>query len=165
MTAIQDARTLLVSLSAATMHQDDPSFLIELVDAIPDPADRDAVVGAVGAVDWDGRRMVEVVVQGWRFECLVEDAERAALRDRASRPRAAADSSGGPLEIRAIIPGRIAAVSVVAGDPVVAGQAVLVVEAMKMQNEIRAPRDGTISRVAVASGETIEIGDLLVVIA
>jgi len=165
MTERRDARTLIVTLSAATMHQDDPPILVEPVDAIFDPSSQDAVVGAVGAVDREGRRMVEVVVQGWRFECLVEDAERAALRDRASRPRAVGYASDGPLEIRAIIPGRIAAVSVVAGDPVVAGQAVLVVEAMKMQNEIRAPRDGTISRVAVASGETIEIGDLLVVIA
>ena len=40
----------------------------------------------------------------------------------------------------------------------------LVVEAMKMQNELRAPRDGTIARVGVAEGLKIEIGDLLVVI-
>ena len=165
MTADQDARTVLVTLSAATMHQDDPSFLIEPVDALHDPVGWDAVVGEVGAVDRHGRKMVEVVVQGWRFECTVEDAERAALQVRASRPRTAGETRGGPLEIRAIIPGRIAAVSVVAGDSVLAGQAVLVVEAMKMQNELRAPRDGTISRVAVASGQTIEIGDLLVVLA
>lgn len=165
MTADQDARTVLVSLSAATMHQDDPSFLIEPVDAISGPAGRDAVVGDVGSANREGRRIVEVVVQGWRFEWIVEDAERATLRARASRPRTAGDTSDGPLEIRAIIPGRVAAVSVVAGDPVVAGQAILVVEAMKMQNELRAPRDGTVSRVAVASGQTIEIGDLLVVLA
>ena len=158
------AKTLLVTLSAATMHHDGSPFLVEPAEAISDAARRDAVVGEVG-VDRDGRRIVEVVVQGWRFECLVEDAERAALRSRASRPRAAADSSGGPLEIRAIIPGRIAAVSVVAGDPVLAGQSILVVEAMKMQNELRAPRDGKVARVAVASGQTIEIGDLLVVLA
>lgn len=165
MTNDEGARTLLVTLSAATMHHDSSPFLVEPAKAISDAARRDAVVGAVGVLDEDGRRVVEVVVQGWRVECIVEDAERAALRDRASRPRTVTDSSGGPLEIRAIIPGRIAAVSVVAGDSVVTGQAVLVVEAMKMQNELRAPRDGTISRVAVASGQTIEIGDLLVVIA
>ena len=45
-----------------------------------------------------------------------------------------------------------------------AGQQLLVVEAMKMQNELRAPRDGTIDRVGVSVGVTIEIGDLLVVI-
>ena len=54
--------------------------------------------------------------------------------------------------------------SVAAGDEVTAGQQLLVVEAMKMQNELRAPRDGTIDRVGVAVGVNIEIGDLLVVI-
>jgi biotin carboxyl carrier protein len=47
---------------------------------------------------------------------------------------------------------------------VAAGQTLLVVEAMKMQNELRTPRDGTIERVAVAVGETIDLGDLLVVL-
>ena len=56
------------------------------------------------------------------------------------------------------------AVSVGVGDTVTAGQQLLVVEAMKMQNELRAPRDGTIERVGVAVGVNIEIGDLLVVI-
>ena len=46
-----------------------------------------------------------------------------------------------------------------------AGQQLLVVEAMKMQNELRAPRDGTIEQVAVGAGATIEVGDLLLVIA
>jgi biotin carboxyl carrier protein len=50
------------------------------------------------------------------------------------------------------------------GDAVVAGQQLLVVEAMKMQNELRAPRDGTIDRVGIAPGVNIEVGDLLVVI-
>jgi glutaconyl-CoA decarboxylase len=53
---------------------------------------------------------------------------------------------------------------VVAGDAVTAGQQLLVVEAMKMQNELRAPRDGTVERVAVGAGRTIEVGDLLLVI-
>jgi glutaconyl-CoA decarboxylase len=52
----------------------------------------------------------------------------------------------------------------VAGDAVVASQQLLVVEAMKMQNELRAPRDGTITRVAVGAGENIEVGDLLLVL-
>ena len=61
-------------------------------------------------------------------------------------------------------PGVVVSVSVVPGDAVVAGQQLLVVEAMKMQNELRAPRDGTITRVGVGAGQTIEVGDLLLVI-
>jgi biotin carboxyl carrier protein len=105
----------------------------------------------------------EVVVDGWRVEVDVESAGRAALRERASRGREQA-THGGPVEVRAIIPGVVVAVSVVAGDAVVAGQQLLVVEAMKMQNELRAPRDGTVERVAVGPGVTIEVGDPLLVI-
>lgn len=121
-------------------------------------------VGHVGSVDRHGRRPVEVIVDGWRFDLVVEDAERADLLRRASRERASGALSGGPLEIRAIIPGRVASMLVAAGDGVTVGQAMLVVEAMKMQNELRAPRDGTVARVAVGAGQTIEIGDLLVVL-
>ena len=66
--------------------------------------------------------------------------------------------------MRAIIPGRIISVAVVTGDPVDAGQELLVVEAMKMQNELRAPRGGIVSNVAVGVGGTIEVGDLLLVL-
>jgi biotin carboxyl carrier protein len=68
------------------------------------------------------------------------------------------------LEIRAIIPGRIASVAVAAGDAVEIGQTLLAVEAMKMQNELRAPRAGTVARVAATAGTTVELGDLLVVL-
>jgi biotin carboxyl carrier protein len=111
----------------------------------------------------DGRSRLEVLVEGWRFEVAVEDAARAQLRRRATRTTDAVATSGSA-DIRAIIPGRIAAVRVAAGDEVAAGQTLLVVEAMKMQNELRAPRPGTIERVAVGEGQTIDRGDLLVVL-
>jgi biotin carboxyl carrier protein len=107
---------------------------------------------------------VEVVVDGWRFEFHVEDEARAALRDRARRDRGATAAAGGPLEIRAIIPGRILAVAVTPGDVVETGQTLLAVEAMKMQNELRAPRAGTVARVPATAGATVELGDLLVVL-
>ena len=105
----------------------------------------------------------EVIVGGWRVEVELEPERRAALRERARRG-AGTTARGGPLEVRAIIPGRVVAVSVRPGDALEAGQQVLVVEAMKMQNELRAPREGTVERVGVAVGDTIEVGDLLVVI-
>lgn len=107
---------------------------------------------------------IEVVVDGWRFELEVEDSARAALRARATRARVHGLGNG-PLEVRAMIPGRVAAVAVTAGDAVTAGQTLVVVEAMKMQNELRAPRDGVVERVSVGVGETIDLGDLLVVLA
>jgi biotin carboxyl carrier protein len=110
-----------------------------------------------------GVRHREVLVDGFRFDVEVESERIAALRERARKGRAASAHSG-PLEVHAIIPGRVVTVSVAPGDAVTAGQQLLVVEAMKMQNELRAPRDGTISSVGVAPGATIDVGDLLVVI-
>ena len=61
-------------------------------------------------------------------------------------------------------PGRVASIAVSPGETVETGHALLVVEAMKMQNELRAPRAGTVRAVAVAAGQTVEAGALLVVI-
>jgi biotin carboxyl carrier protein len=105
----------------------------------------------------------EVAVGGWMVVVEIESERRASLRERARRGRETT-ALRGPTEVRAIIPGRILSVSIVPGDAVVAGQQLLVVEAMKMQNELRAPRDGVISNVAVSPGRTIEVGDLLLVL-
>jgi biotin carboxyl carrier protein len=105
----------------------------------------------------------EVIVDGWRFELEVEPAARVALRDRARRGREAATHSG-PTEVHAMIPGVVVSVAVVPGETVVAGQQLLAIEAMKMQNELRAPRGGIVERLAVAPGQRIDVGDLLLVI-
>jgi biotin carboxyl carrier protein len=111
-----------------------------------------------------GTTRIEVLVDGWSVVVELEPAARAELRERARRA-AAATGHGGTLEVRAIIPGRILSVAVAAGDSVEAGQQLLVVEAMKMQNELRASRGGVVERVAVAPGTTVELGDLLLVLA
>jgi biotin carboxyl carrier protein len=123
----------------------------------------DVLFGPVRVDRAHGTRHREVIVNGWRIEVEIESERYAALRERARRG-AGAVSLGGPIEVRAIIPGRIVAISVRAGDRVEAGQQILVVEAMKMQNELRAPREGAVDRVGVAVGDTIDVGDLLVVI-
>jgi biotin carboxyl carrier protein len=64
-------------------------------------------------------------------------------------------------QVTAYMPGRVVAVLVAAGEQVSAGQGVLVLEAMKMQNEIQAEHEGTIKRVCVAPGEAVEGGDVL----
>jgi biotin carboxyl carrier protein len=108
-----------------------------------------------------GRRRREVIVDGWRFEVEVEPEARARLRERAAG-RSAGAAHGGRLEIRAVIPGRVLSVTVARGDEVKTGDRLLVVEAMKMQNEIRAPRSGRVARVAVGAGQTVELRDLMV---
>jgi len=117
--------------------------------------------GSAGPASGVARR--EVIVDGWRIEIEIESERRASLRERARRGREET-ARGGPTEVHAIIPGRVISVSIAPGDSVVAGQQLLVVEAMKMQNELRAPRDGVISRLAVGPGQTIEVGDLMLVL-
>ena len=121
------------------------------------------VLGPIHRRETDGVDVRELGVDGWRIEVELEPERRASLRERARR---AVDASGrgGPVEVHAIIPGRIVALSVAAGDAVEAGQQLLVLEAMKMQNEIRAPREGSIERIPIAVGDNVEVGDLLMVI-
>jgi biotin carboxyl carrier protein len=160
MTASRGA--IRVSSSAATARPGEEAIVVE-----PGPPVGTRPLAApadVGPADVDGRRLVEVVVDGWRFEFLVEDEARAGLRERATRDHDHGASAGVTLEIRAIIPGRVASVAVAPGDTVEAGQTLLAVEAMKMQNELRAPRGGTVVSVPAGDGATVELGDVLVVL-
>jgi biotin carboxyl carrier protein len=132
----------------------------------PDPApDAGRVASALprSLADRGGPARYEVVVDGWRFEVEVESVARAALRERASRA-GKRGLGGGPQVVRAQIPGRIVTVGVSAGEAVEAGQRLLSVEAMKMENAVIAPWAGTIARVEVVAGQTVELGDALVVI-
>ena len=110
-----------------------------------------------------GVERVEIVIDGWRFELDIERERRAGLRERATSI-GSDGARGGPVELHAIIPGRVVSVDVAEGDTVEAGERLLVLEAMKMQNEIRAARGGTIGRVLVGEGQTVELGELLLVI-
>ncbi|MDQ3554574.1 MAG: biotin/lipoyl-binding protein [Chloroflexota bacterium] len=108
-----------------------------------------------------GQRRYEAVVDGWVFQVSAESAERAQLRERASR--AAADAGlHVHITIRARIPGRVVRLWVKAGDAVEAGQRLLAIDAMKMENEVRAPRAGVIGALRTDLGQTVELGDALV---
>jgi len=111
----------------------------------------------------DGRRRFEVTVDGWVFSVGVESASRAALRERATHAVAATGPTGRAV-IKAQIPGRVVRLWVAAGEAVEKGQRLLAIEAMKMENEVRAPRAGTIESIGAAMGTTVELGDELVVI-
>ncbi|WP_433967151.1 biotin/lipoyl-containing protein [Tunturiibacter gelidiferens] len=66
--------------------------------------------------------------------------------------------------MKAPMPGRMVRVLVEVGDEVEEGQAVVVIEAMKMQNELKSPKAGRVARIAVAVGDAVGSGDVLVVV-
>ncbi len=80
----------------------------------------------------------------------------------ASTPRPAVPASADDGSIRALMPGRIISVSVSEGQTVTAGQAVLVMESMKMENTISATKDGTVKAVLVGEGDSVQHGQTLV---
>jgi biotin carboxyl carrier protein len=92
------------------------------------------------------------------------DIVHVELRDPLALRRQRRDDAGGSGRLKAIMPGRIVRVLVKTGDEVTRGSGLLVLEAMKMENEIMAPCDGTVSEVFVADGETVESGAPLVTI-
>lgn len=75
-----------------------------------------------------------------------------------------AASAAGPVPVRSPMPGRVAAVLVKPGEDVAVRHGLVVVEAMKMENEIRAPRAGRVTSVHVAAGDAVEAQTVLVVI-
>jgi biotin carboxyl carrier protein len=91
----------------------------------------------------------------YRFEVL---NERKQLARRARRKQ----DEAGPETVKAFMPGKIVKVHVGAGDKVAAGAGLLIMEAMKMENEIKARRPGTVRAVHVAVGQTVDNGALLI---
>jgi biotin carboxyl carrier protein len=101
--------------------------------------------------------VVEIWVAGQQYVVAIADA-----RDRT--PRVSGQNAAGPLEIRAQMPGKVIKVLVETGAAVKAGQGLVVVEAMKMQNEIKSSKDGVASRISVAEGATVAAGEVLMVV-
>jgi biotin carboxyl carrier protein len=109
----------------------------------------------------------KVNVNGTEYEIAIElmsdDAAPVApsTPTAASAPAPAASAAGVGEQIKSPMPGTILSVNVKVGDKVKAGQILMILEAMKMENEILAGVDGEISSVAVQQGATVESGALL----
>ena len=86
-------------------------------------------------------------------------------RRRTGRKEDGAHSGSGPQRLLAPMPGKVVRVLVKQGDSVQARQPIAVIEAMKMENELRASRAGTVAELAVREGQSVEAGALLLVIA
>ncbi len=120
-----------------------------------------------------------IIVSGHAYEVRVEPAPgglrihagarefRAEIED----PRAWRGQRGGAVEaegrqqVIAPMPGKVVRLLVAQGQKVEAGQGLMVVEAMKMQNEIRSPKSGVVERIVVAEGQAVNAGEPLVIVA
>ena len=121
-----------------------------------------------------------ITVNGKSYEVDVEEVggiPAAPVAPRAAAPRAAAPKAAAPkaaapkvapsgngTNIDAPMPGTIFDLKVKEGDTVSAGDVVLVLEAMKMENELPSPVDGTVTSILVKTGDSVSAGDVLVVI-
>lgn len=96
-----------------------------------------------------------------RLEVEALDERTVAIRELTARSRAAQ----GPAPLVAPMPGLIVRVNVAPGDAVEPGQGLVVMEAMKMENELRAPAAGTVTAIRVTAGQAVEKGAVLVELA
>jgi biotin carboxyl carrier protein len=100
----------------------------------------------------------EIIVNGRRIPLSVRDP-----RSRRTGTAGAAESSG-RVTLTAPMPGKIVRVLKAAGDEVAAEQGILIVEAMKMQNEVLSPRNGRLVEIRVTEGQTVNAGETLAII-
>ena len=104
-------------------------------------------------LDGDG-----VVIGGRRYGFEVDDPR--SLQGR----RGVGAGTEGPRPVKAPMPGRVVRLLVEVGDEVAEGQGMVVIEAMKMQNELKSPKAGRVVRVGMAVGDTVGSGEVLVVV-
>jgi len=145
-------------------------FLVEIIDEKHISVDGKVYEVDFGAVS--GQPVYSLIVDGKSHEAYAaqgEDSWQVLLRgrlypvtvedERETRLRSAAGGGvveTGEFHLRAPMPGLIVTIPVEEGQPVKKGQVLLILESMKMQNELKSPRDGILGRVRVKAGETVE---------
>lgn len=99
-----------------------------------------------------------VIVDGRRYAFEVDDPRSLAGR------RGKGSGAAGPRPVKSPMPGRVVRVLVEVGDEVLEHQGVVVIEAMKMQNELKTPKAGRVASIAVGIGDTVGAGEVLVIV-
>ena len=143
----------------------DGSYVVSL-DGVPHVVDARKLEADFYSILFEGRSYeVSVEAAGGRY--LVRHGAHEQVVELADASRAGRDElhrKGGPEEVVSVMPGKVVRLLVAKGDAVSAGQGLVVVEAMKMENEIAAPRAGRVAELAVSPGQTVESGARLVVL-
>lgn len=115
---------------------------------------------SVQALVEEREKMYEVQIMGELYQVEVQD-ERAY---RLAQARGGLAESTGEVTVKSPMPGIILKVLVAEGQTVSKGEQLIILESMKMENELRSPRDGVIQRIAVASGASVEKGQVLLTV-
>lgn len=110
-----------------------------------------------------GPHAADVAATGGDWTVEIGGRSRRIRLTAARRPRSGA-AGDGDRELRASMPGKVVAVAVREGDTVARGQHLLVIEAMKMENDVLAPRAGVVEKLRIRPGQAVESGELLAVI-
>jgi len=120
-------------------------------------------LGGRTAVGFAERRdgIWHVEIEGRTYRVRVDDERAHRIRELT----AGIAPESGEVELRAPMPGLVVRVAVAPGDEVRAGDGLIVMEAMKMENELKAERDGVVEAVHVSVGQTVDRDDLLVTFA
>jgi pyruvate carboxylase subunit B len=158
---LNDQRKTVLVEPDGVKYEGEPSAHAELSDIEGSPV-RMVKIGThvyrVVAEKRQGRGRYTLWVDGYRFETEALDERTRAIRDLS----AANAAPTGPAPIIAPMPGLIIRVNVQPGDEIEAGHGVVVMEAMKMENELRATTAGRVKSVQVTPGTAVERGALLV---
>lgn len=101
---------------------------------------------------------LDVLLLGQLYHTVVEDERQRRLRQASGMQV----TPSGEFHLRAPMPGLVVAIPIAEGQQVGQGQDLVILESMKMQNELKAPREGTISRVRVKPGDNVEQNQILV---
>ncbi len=145
-----------------------PSLYRVRVDGVEQTIDARCLTGGLSMLIDGKNREVSLSRTGDDFDVLIENRRfrfRLLTEERARRAAARAGAEmTGRREVRASMPGKVIAVHVNAGDCVEAKQSLLVIEAMKMENEIKSPGGGEVKEVRVQPGQAVESGEVLVVL-
>jgi biotin carboxyl carrier protein len=141
-----------VTLDGKTVHVDAVRSGPTIYSVIEDGQQFEAMVDEKGAHGFD------VLVAGRIFHLEVIDERSKLLAG------SAAVAASGPQTIVAEMPGKVVKIAVAAGAAVSEGQGIVILEAMKMENEIPSPIDGVLTEIAVSEGQTVEAGATLFVV-
>jgi biotin carboxyl carrier protein len=141
-----------VTIDGATVHVDAARSGKTIYSIIEDGKQFEVIIDETGAHGFD------VLVGGQLLHLQAFDERSRLLANTAKA------SASGPQRVEAEMPGKVVKIAVAAGSEVQEGQGIVILEAMKMENEIKSPIDGVIKEMGVTEGQTVESGALLFVV-